>query len=331
MTASRKRARRRAFRLVTAITALWGASCGGAGGAAPNSTSPPTSLLAAEAPPGEMPSRPTGPMGLEEARRYVCALINRDRAAAGLPPVRLDDAATRAGQGHAEDMAAHGFTAHIGSDGSVPEQRYTEAGGRQMVMENVGCFADGTARPLADNPVFPAEGLERIEHAFMDERPPNDGHRRNILTPWHTSVGIGLAQTVGIDVPCMAEELVDDLGDYGDLPRRAKVGTLLAVHGRVREPARVAGVGLSRIDTPRPRSAAELNRTHSYAIPKPYATYFPRGFKSPIPLEIRGDTFRIEVPLSDDGRRGLYGVSVWANLPGKPGLQMISLRTLTVD
>ena len=56
--------------------------------------------------------------------------------------------AARAATRHAADIARHGFTAHIGTDGSVPELRYTEAGGTGLVMENVGCFADATSRPL---------------------------------------------------------------------------------------------------------------------------------------------------------------------------------------
>ena len=120
-------------------------------------------------------------MGLEEARRHVVALVNRDRAAAGLSPVRLDDVATRAGQRHTDDMASRGFTAHLGSDGSVPEQRYTEAGGRQMVMENVGCFADGEARPLDREPRFTAEGLERIGHLHRELASRNEHDRAGVL------------------------------------------------------------------------------------------------------------------------------------------------------
>ncbi|HYP87234.1 MAG TPA: CAP domain-containing protein, partial [Polyangiaceae bacterium] len=81
--------------------------------------------------------RPAGPAPGDQASRYMLTLINRDRAAAGLEPVELDPVATVGAERHARDMAKHGFTAHWGTDGSVPEQRYTEAGGTDMVQENV--------------------------------------------------------------------------------------------------------------------------------------------------------------------------------------------------
>ena len=72
---------------------------------------------------------------IAQARRYMVDLINRDRASMGLPPVTFDEGApTRAGQEHAEDMAQNGFLGHWGTDGSVPEQRFTEAGGLDMVL-----------------------------------------------------------------------------------------------------------------------------------------------------------------------------------------------------
>src|ERR1019366_10551465 len=71
-------------------------------------------------------SPPKGLLTIAEARAYMVRLINRDRAGAGLSPVSLDDGvATRAGQAHAQDMAVHGYLGHWGTDGSVPEQRYT--------------------------------------------------------------------------------------------------------------------------------------------------------------------------------------------------------------
>src|SRR5262249_7626837 len=81
------------------------------------------------APPDEPFVRPPQAMPREEARRFVLALINRDRKAQGLTALSWDETASLAGQRHADDMATHGFTAHVGTDGSLPEQRYTDVGG----------------------------------------------------------------------------------------------------------------------------------------------------------------------------------------------------------
>jgi uncharacterized protein YkwD len=292
--------------------------CGGAGASGGHSAS------------GSPVTRPGQPLTLDEAQRYVLELVNHDRDEHGLAPVTWDDTAAKAGTKHARDMASHGFTAHFGSDGSVPEQRYTEAGGEHMVTENAGCLADGSARELDPDARFQPAELEKIERAFMDEVPPNDGHRRNILTAWHTSVGIGLALTKGLEIPCMAQEFVDRYGAYGALPKSAKVGQKTKIKGERKRPAEVAGVAIARIDFPKPQKALALNQTHGYAIPKPSTTYFPKGFKTPIPLEVDGESFHIEIPLSDGGRPGLYEVSVWAKLPDAKDLVMVSLRTITV-
>ncbi|WP_437683755.1 CAP domain-containing protein [Sorangium sp. So ce131] len=276
------------------------------------------------------PSAPGKGMTRAEAGRYVLALVNRDRAAHKLPPVVWDETAARAGRGHAEDMVRVGFTGHWGSDGSVPEQRYTGAGGEGFVMENAGCFADAVPRELDPDPRFSAESLERVHHAFMNEKPPADGHRRNVLTKSHTSLGVGLAKAKGLDIACMAQEFVDDYGSYQPLPRRAQVGEVIRVAGEIKAPAKIAGVGLSRVESGKPIPPEKLLRMGGYPIPPPYATFFPKGYKTPIPLEVNGNRFNIQVPLDDQKRPGLYGVSVWATFPGSNELKMISLRTVDV-
>jgi hypothetical protein len=116
--------------------------------------------------------RPQGPLDLEAAREYVLALVNRDRAELRLPPVERDEVAEQAGQRHVEDMAKNGYTAHWGTDGSVPEQRYTEAGGEHFVQENAMCFFDEKERELDPHPLFEAVELEKIELAFMSSSSP---------------------------------------------------------------------------------------------------------------------------------------------------------------
>jgi hypothetical protein len=271
-----------------------------------------------------------------QARRYMVQLINRDRASEGLAPVELDDGpATRAGQAHADDMAKNGYLGHWGSDGSVPEQRFAEAGGADMVLENSSCFTDEKARTLDKSPRIDPRNVEQAEDMFFHETPPHDGHRRNILKPWHKRVGIGIAQPVAtpteIPVPCFAQEFVDPYGSYGSIPKRMRVGDMLHVRGTVAAPATFAGVGLARVDGPKPIPVAELNRRRSYPVPAPYQMYWPPGFQTPIPVKVSpGGRFEIDVPVSDGGKAGMYELSVWANVSGSPDLVMVSLRTLQV-
>lgn len=273
---------------------------------------------------------PSAPIDLEAARQYVVALVNRDRGEHGLEPVTLDEQATRAAQRHVEDMARNGFTAHWGTDGSVPEERYTQAGGVHLVQENAACFSDGVARTLEPNPLFFASDLEPIQAAIMNEVPPGDGHRRNILQPSHTGVGIGLALPVGITRPCLVQELIDARGSYLPLPQRARVGERIRIEGEVFDPGVVAAVGLGRLEPPATRTVAELNATTSYRIPEPYALYYPRGYETAVPIEVEGGRFSLEVALDERGLAGRYEVSVWARYPGLDELVIVSLRTIEV-
>jgi len=282
-------------------------------------------------PPPAAPERPAGPLELETARRYVLDLVNADRRATGLPPVERDEVAERAAQEHAEDMAHLGFTAHWGSDGSVPEERYTLAGGLHFVQENAACFFDAAERPLDPRARFETSPLEQIEAAFMGEVPPHDGHRKNILKATHTGLGIGLAQPLDLAQPCMTQEFVDERGKYEALPRKAALGQSVRVAGELAEPLRFGGVGLSRIEPRRALTAKHLNSTSSYPIPAPYRTYFPEGYQTPKPVQLDGRRFSIEVPLTDRKRPGRYGVSVWAIYPDSgEQLVMVSLRVVDV-
>ena len=254
----------------------------------------------------------------------------------GLGPVDLDDGPpTRAGQAHAEDMAQHGYLGHWGTDGSVPEQRLTEAGGVDMVLENALCFVDERQRSLDPAPTFDRREIERAEGMFFNEKPPNDGHRVNILKPAHKRVGIGVAQPVAtaseIAVPCFAQEFIDPYGTYAAVPEKLRVGAPLRVEGDVLAPAVIGGVGLARVDALHSLTVAEANKRRSYPVPAPYQMYWPAGFKTPIPVLVSGQHFAIEIPVSDKGRPGLYELSIWGKLPGSSDYAMIGLRTIRVE
>ncbi len=164
----------------------------------------------------------------------------------------------------------------------------------------------------------------------MDEVPPNDGHRRNILKPGHQRVGIGLAQPAAVNQPCLAQEFVDDWGDYSELPREAPRNVTLHVSGELRDAVRFGGVGIGRIEPAAPLSAKHLNSTSIYRIPSPDTLYFPPGFKTPKPVKVDGQAFSIDFGLGSSPRAGRYEVSVWGKEPGKTELFMVSLRTIVV-
>jgi len=260
----------------------------------------------------------------------MLTLINRDRAVAGLSAVELDPTASIGAIRHARDMAQHGFTAHWGSDGSVPEQRYTEAGGTDLVQENVACLFDGVPRDLDPNPRFDPALLEQLQKMFMDEVPPNDGHRRNILKPGHQRVGLGLAQPATVNQPCLSQEFVDDWGDFAELPRQAPRNATLHIAGELKGSIRFGGIGIGHIALARPQTAAQLNATSVYRIPEPETLYFPPGFKTPKPVKVTGQAFSIDVGLGARAEPGRYEVSIWGKQPSKDELFMVSLRTIVV-
>lgn len=306
----------------------------------PATTAAEPSPPAAPAPKASKPpatvERPSGRLTVAEARRYMLALINRDRASQGLSPVTLDEGApTAAGTAHAEDMAKLGYLGHWGSDGSVPEQRHTGAGGADMVLENALCFTDEKKRTLDPKPTIDPAQIERAEGLFFNEVPPNDGHRKNILKPTHTRVGIGVAQpketTTEIAVPCFSQEFIDGYGTYAPLPNKAKLGAKVHVEGTLDGHARPTGVGVARVAAPKPLTPAELNKRRSYPVPKPYQMYWGPGFVTPIQVKIDGAHFSIDVPLDDGHAPGLYEVSVWGKLAGSEEQTMLGLRTITVE
>ncbi len=277
-------------------------------------------------------TRPTGKLAIGDARRYMVSLINRDRATAGLPPVALDEGPpTRAGERHARDMAQHAFLGHWGTDGSIPEQRLTESGGADMVMENAFCITDEKKRDLDPQPMIDPAEIERAEDMFFNEVPPNDGHRKNILKRFHNRVGIGVAlgrpQGNEILTPCFTQEFLDVYGTYGAIPQSVTAGAKVHVVGAFGSGVSPGAVGYARLDDPKPLPVSEANRRRAINQKTADVLYWPRGYVSDVYLEMNGSSFTIDVAFP---KPGFYELSVWAKFPGEKDYATISLRTITV-
>ncbi len=108
----------------------------------------------------------------------VFQLINQQRAAHGLYPLAYNETLARAAQLHAQDCQQRGYCGHVGSDGTRVMERVLRAG---YPAAGAGeCWVQTNAPDKAVN-------------WWMDEVPPNDPHRRTLLSTYFTEVGVGIA------------------------------------------------------------------------------------------------------------------------------------------
>src|SRR5437660_6744723 len=126
-------------------------------------------------------------------REEFLRLINRDRRQFGLQPVKLDPLASVVADAYCRDQIRNGTTGHYPIDGQSPYMRYSFAGGNDGVSENAAAWSANYT--FSDRALY--EMIRRSEEAMMAEAAPHDGHRRTILDPSATHVGIGLAWEAG--------------------------------------------------------------------------------------------------------------------------------------
>jgi len=106
-------------------------------------------------------------------------IMNEVRAAHSLPPLVYNETLAQAAQIQANDCASRGWCSHTGSDGSDIKERILRVG--YVPASWAECWALRLSPQAAID-------------IWMDEVPPNDPHRRTLLTTWLTEIGIGVAK-----------------------------------------------------------------------------------------------------------------------------------------
>jgi uncharacterized protein YkwD len=149
--------------------------------AAPTATTPAVAAVTVATPPPAPavstapPSAPSGDLAAWAAETF--RLINEQRAAYGIPPYTWNDTLALAAQLHGEDCQAHNSWSHTGSDGSRVKDRVLRAG--YPAVGAAECF------------VYAASPQQAVAW-WMDEVPPDDWHRRTLLSTWVTEVGVAV-------------------------------------------------------------------------------------------------------------------------------------------
>jgi len=118
-----------------------------------------------------------GDLGLRGARAATLCLLNAERAARGLAPLRASTKLGRAAQGHAADMVDRGYFAHGNFGARIARTGWGRHRRTYTIGENLGYGSGGGATPRA------------IVAAWMDSA----GHRANILQRRFHAIGIGIA------------------------------------------------------------------------------------------------------------------------------------------
>jgi uncharacterized protein YkwD len=125
---------------------------------------------------GDFFARETAPLrDLEAVRAEMLKRVNAARRSAGLPPLRRSPDLDRAAQEHAGDLLRRGYYKHVSPEGSTPLSRASAAGYRaDLIAENLH------------------QRTGPIE-AVMDDWLRSPAHRRNLLDPGASDLGVGLA------------------------------------------------------------------------------------------------------------------------------------------
>ena len=235
-------------------------------------TSPPRRLTLA---PGELSiavvdefpdGQPSDPVAAT-----LFAQINRDRAAAGLAPVRWDPKAAALATEYTRQQIREGTVGHFLLDGIPPYARLSREGDLGVGAENSAAYIFS-----GDAIQMPPERLALdSQRDMLAETPPNDGHRRAILDPTATHVGVGWAMSGGNFR--MAEEFTSRRFDSLRVNRFGKDGSAIRVKGSALPGMTISFVSVARQDIPSSLSREVVNSRTSYAYPAPRYALVPAG------------------------------------------------------
>jgi uncharacterized protein YkwD len=120
-------------------------------------------------------------------RRAVLTLVNAERTALDLHPLRANTLLERSAQAYGEDMRRRNFFGHTPPEGTTPRERI-EAQGYGTVSQG-DCNCRGFRVSFGENL---AKGQDSAEQAVRDWMESPD-HRANILSPVHEELGVGIA------------------------------------------------------------------------------------------------------------------------------------------
>jgi uncharacterized protein YkwD len=109
----------------------------------------------------------------------VFVIINQKRVDSNLRRYKVSPLLTQAAQGLANDCSSRGWCSHVGSDGSDTKTRILRTGYTPVMFGENWVQANDPAGAVA---------------FWYNETPPNDVHRRDLLSNAYTEIGVGIGK-----------------------------------------------------------------------------------------------------------------------------------------
>lgn len=125
--------------------------------------------------PTPTPAPTPAPEGLTAEESLLINLINKERTNRGLQPLQVDMRMVGTARAKANDMAVNNYFSHTSPTLGTPYEQMKKAG------------ITGYSILGAENIAF-ARSVDEAHTNFMN----SDGHRRNILDPRYTHIGVGV-------------------------------------------------------------------------------------------------------------------------------------------
>jgi uncharacterized protein YkwD len=259
-------------------------------------------------------SKPAGadfsdPATQQRAQELMTQLVNQVRAQAGAGSVHFDPVAAQAARLHAQDMLQRGYFSHWDPNGNKPTRRYNQLGGYHSLGENIYFFHGQFG------------SMEAMVQEALDKLLSSEGHRRTILNPAYTGIGISFAADPRKGDLYVAQEFVAKLGGEYRCPLNACVGQMIEYAGRF-DPQRYAfeNIIVGYEDRPQQRDLLWLSRTDTYRdgdrlvagyTANPQLEFRDLQTYRDVQVDAEQGWFKSGIRLAYKGREGMYYLFLW--------------------
>jgi len=188
-------------------------------------------------------------------------IINNSRKKYNAVPVKLDILASRVANKMSKEAAENNFLGHWNLKGEKPYHRYAFAGGYDHVSENA--FGEWSS----DNYVISSENISSMMKAghgtFMAEKPPYDGHKKNITDKSHNFVGIGYY--LSGNQFRYYEEFIDRYFEFENIPSVERIDEQFTITVKTSGANYLYYLVAYREDFPQPMTPSQISKQGSYA------------------------------------------------------------------